>query len=203
MDHVLVLDNHLEMKGSALVHCVQGALRSGIVACAYIVGKCQVNVALALRHAQGVRPIIDVAEVAPGRTVLPGQWLESHEGNIMAAFAKRVTISLPLVVSSQIFRSLVDMDAIEARKKDKAEDRGAQHLRGELGTLKEEWGHAPASGQVDHIDQGETLVDATQGATHMWPARYCTTQPRAQTTRARVPGAAATTAWRCCATLAG
>ena len=160
LDELLVLDNHLEMKGSALVHCLQGANRSGVVACAYIIGKCQVKAALALRYTQRIRPIIDVADAAWGMTVLPGQWLERHEEEIIAAFAKRVTINLPLLVSPQTFRSLVDMDAIEARKKEQAENCEVQHLREELEKLKEERSRSPASGQalIDAIAQND--VDA-------------------------------------------
>ena len=41
---------------------------------------------------------------------------------IIAAFANRVKVNLPLVVSPQTFRSLVDIDAVAARKKEKAEN---------------------------------------------------------------------------------
>ena len=41
---------------------------------------------------------------------------------IIAAFANRVKVNLPLVVSPQTFRSLADIDAVAARKKEKAEN---------------------------------------------------------------------------------
>ena len=97
LEELLKFDNHLEMVGSAMMHCLRGSNRSGVVACAYLIGKCQTSAANALRHLQLVRPIVDVAEPARGNRVLPGTWLKDHEQLIMAGFrtSGRTIVALP------------------------------------------------------------------------------------------------------------
>ena len=118
LEELLKFDNHLEMVGSAMLHCLQGSNRSGVVACAYLIGKCQTSATHALRHLQLVRPIIDVAEPAFGNRVLPGQWLQEREQLIMARFRdmSKTIVALPDTVSAHRLRSMVSLRCIRDRQ---------------------------------------------------------------------------------------
>ena len=120
LEELLKFDNHLEMTGSAMLHCLRGSNRSGIVACAYLIGKCQISAANALRNLQLVRLVVDVAEPAYGNRVLPGQWLQDHEQLIMAGIrtSGRTIVALPDTVSAHRLRSMVSLRCIRDRQAD-------------------------------------------------------------------------------------
>ena len=180
-------DNHLEMGGSAMIHCLRGSNRSGIVACAYLIGKCQTSATNALRHLQLVRPIVDVAEPAFGNRVLPGQWLQDREQLIMARFRDmgKTIVALPDTVSAHRLRSMVSLRCIrdrqaqgqpsrlsqeeEARlhkeieqlKADSAEaKKEAERAKQDVAKLREEVGTSRASGQDDMTSAASGQVTA-------------------------------------------
>ena len=72
--------------GSALVHCLRGANRVGIFSCAYLIGKCQVNLVTALAHLRSLRKTIDISGRAHGSFVDPGEFLRTHEKTIRDRF---------------------------------------------------------------------------------------------------------------------
>ena len=76
------LDMALEMKGSALVHCLQGANRSAFVMVSYLTGKCQVPWTAAWAYLKRLRCVCDISEPAPDGNVLPTEYLMSTESRI-------------------------------------------------------------------------------------------------------------------------
>ena len=64
-------DEEVETRGSGLIHCLQGANRSGVVLVAYLMGKCGCTLVDARRYACRLRPIIDISDPKHGNTVTP------------------------------------------------------------------------------------------------------------------------------------
>ena len=112
---LIEFDEAAEFSGSALVHCLQGANRSGAVIAAYITAKCRVPIATALRYVQDLRSIIDLSEAKHGNFVLPEGFLRRHEKDLHDAFLGRRIVQLPDVVSPTVFKSMVLMEDINNR----------------------------------------------------------------------------------------
>ena len=168
-----------------MMRCLGGSNRSGVVACAYLIGKCQTSAANALRHLQLVRPIVDVAEPAFGNRVLPGRWLQDHEQLITAGFrtSGRTIVALPDAVSARRLRSVVSRRCIQDRRAERQASRLSQEQEASLhqqiamlkadyveakkeaesakqvvANLREEVGASRASGQDDMTSAASGLV---------------------------------------------
>ena len=102
--------------------------------------------------------------------------MEQHENEIRKAFAGRVTVHLPFVVSPQKFTSLVDMEAIARRQAQlrgqplfqNSEDSAARELRDQVKKMEEELEklrEAVASGQAEKASEQHSNQHAVLAVT--------------------------------------
>ena len=109
-----LIEENLMKRGSALVHCSQGANRSAMAVCAYLIAKCDISAETAYMYLQRIRPIVEISNPKWGNHVSPQGFLKRRESALQALFEGR-HVALPGIVTAAEFMSLVSQNALDQR----------------------------------------------------------------------------------------